>query len=38
LLGKISELETNYSQLTKNYTKAEEKLLHITSERDKLIE
>ncbi|VVC43530.1 Hypothetical protein CINCED_3A001879 [Cinara cedri] len=37
LLGKITELENNYSQLTNNYTKSEEKLLSVTSERDKLL-
>ncbi|XP_050052941.1 uveal autoantigen with coiled-coil domains and ankyrin repeats protein-like isoform X2 [Aphis gossypii] len=38
LLGKISELENNYSQLTKDNTKSKEKLQSVTSERDRLLE
>ncbi|XP_025414153.1 lamin-like protein isoform X2 [Sipha flava] len=38
LLEKISELENNYSQLSKNYMKSEEKLQSVISERDKLLE
>lgn len=38
LLGKISELEHHYSQLTKNNTKFKEKLQCVTSERDSLLE
>ncbi|CAI6349374.1 unnamed protein product [Macrosiphum euphorbiae] len=38
LLGKISELENHYSQLTKDNTKCKEKLQCVTSERDSLLE
>ncbi|XP_022159990.1 uncharacterized protein LOC111026252 isoform X2 [Myzus persicae] len=38
LLGKISELENHYSQLTKDNTKSKEKLQCVTSERDRLLE
>ncbi|XP_025202636.1 uncharacterized protein LOC112599779 isoform X2 [Melanaphis sacchari] len=38
LLGKISELENNYSLLTKDNTKSKEKLQCVTSERDRLLE
>lgn len=38
LLGKVSELENNYNQLTKNFSKSEQKLLCVTSERDTLLE
>lgn len=38
LLRKISELENNYSQLTKDNNKSKEKLQSVTSERDRLLE
>lgn len=38
LLEKISQLESNYSQLNQNYTNSGEKLQNLTSERDKLLE
>lgn len=38
LVGKITKLENNYNQLATNFTKSEEKLQSITSERDKLLE